>query len=244
MPVPLATYRVQLHAGFGFDDTAAIADYLHALGISHLYSSPSLQAGKGSTHGYDVMNHHQVSKELGGVEGHVRLCDSLGRNQLGYILDIVPNHMSIAGRENAWWWDVLENGQLSRYASYFDVDWKSPEAKLRDTVLMPILGDHYGRVLEAGEFKLRRDGGTFTIHYHEHAMPVAPRSLNDLLAKAAERVQSDELAFLADSFGNLPLSTETDPPSLIRRHRDKEVLRRVLARLERNRRREKRGGKT
>jgi (1->4)-alpha-D-glucan 1-alpha-D-glucosylmutase len=231
MRVPLATYRVQLHAGFGFDDAAAIADYLHALGISHLYSSPALQAGKGSTHGYDVLNHNQVSKELGGPEGHDRLCWCLGENHLGFILDIVPNHMSIAGRENAWWWDVLENGQSSRYASYFDVDWHPPEAKLHDTVLMPVLGDHYGRVLEAGELKLVRDGGSFTIVYHDHVMPVAPRSLNDLLARAAEGVGSDELAFLADSFGNLPLSTATDPPSLIRRHRDKEVLRRVLARL-------------
>jgi (1->4)-alpha-D-glucan 1-alpha-D-glucosylmutase len=227
----MATYRVQLHAGFGFDDAAVIADYLHALGISHLYSSPALQAGKGSTHGYDVLNHHQVSKELGGAEGHARLCESLGQNHLGCILDIVPNHMSIASRENAWWWDVLENGQSSRYAFYFDVDWQPPEAKLHDTVLMPILGDHYGRVLEAGELKLRRDGGTFTIHYHDHVVPVAPRSLNDLLATAAARVKSDELAFLADSFGNLPLSTYTDPPSVIRRHRDKEVLRRALARL-------------
>jgi (1->4)-alpha-D-glucan 1-alpha-D-glucosylmutase len=231
MPVPLATYRVQLHAGFGFDETAAIADYLHALGVSHLYSSPALQAGKGSTHGYDVMNHHQVSKELGGPDGHARLCESLGRNQLGYVLDIVPNHMSIASRENAWWWDVLENGQSSRYAFYFDVDWQPAEKKLHDVVLMPILGDHYGRVLEAGELKLKRDGGSFTIQYHDHVMPIAPRSLNGLLSEAAERIKSDELAFIADSFGNLPLSTDTDPPSVIRRHRDKEVLRRSLARL-------------
>jgi (1->4)-alpha-D-glucan 1-alpha-D-glucosylmutase len=222
---------VQLHAGFGFDEAAAITGYLHALGISHLYSSPLLQAGKGSTHGYDVLNHHQVSKELGGPEGHERLCASLGANDLGFILDIVPNHMSIASRENSWWWDVLENGPASRYASYFDVDWKPPEAKLRDTVLLPILGDHYGRVLEAGELKLQRDGGSFTIAYHEHVVPIAPRSLDHLLARAAERVGSDELAFLADSFGKLPHSTETDPASLLRRHRDKEVLRRMLARL-------------
>jgi (1->4)-alpha-D-glucan 1-alpha-D-glucosylmutase len=231
MPVPLATYRVQLHAGFGFDDAAAITGYLQTLGISHLYSSPSLQAGKGSTHGYDVLNHHQVSKELGGPDGHTRLCEALGKSQLGCILDIVPNHMSIASRENAWWWDVLENGPASRFAAYFDVDWRPPEAKLRDTVLMPVLGDHYGRVLEAGELKLIRDGGSFMITYHEHLMPVAPRSLSDLLARAAERVRSDELAFLADSLGKLPLATDTDPPSLVRRHRDKEVLRRLLSRL-------------
>ena len=231
MPVPLATYRVQMHADFGFDDAAAIADYLHALGISHLYSSPYLQAGKGSTHGYDVLDHSKPNDELGGADAHARLCQTLGENGLGQILDIVPNHMSIAGRGNAWWWDVLENGQSSRYASYFDVDWRPPEAKLRDTVLMPVLGDHYGREVDAGHVQIRRDGAVFTFHYFDHVMPVAPRSLNDLLNEAARRIESDDLAFLADSFGNLPISTETDRDSVARRHRDKEVLRSALHRL-------------
>ncbi len=231
MPVPLATYRVQMHAGFGFDDAAAIADYLYSLGVSHLYSSPYLQAGKGSTHGYDVLDHSKPNDELGGVAAHDRLCKALGENGLGQILDIVPNHMSIAGRGNAWWWDVLENGQSSRYADYFDVDWQPPEAKLHDTVLMPVLGDHYGREVEAGHVQIRRDGPVFTFHYFDHVMPVAPRSLNDLLNEAARRVGSDDLAFLADSFGNLPISTATDRQSVARRHRDKEVLRSALGRL-------------
>ena len=157
MPVPLATYRVQMHAGFGFDAAAAIADYLRDLGVTHLYCSPYLQAGKGSTHGYDVLDHSKPNAELGGAEAHARLCQALGEAGLGQILDIVPNHMSIASRDNKWWWDVLENGQSSRYAGYFDVDWQPPEAKLRDTVLMPILGDHYGREVEAGHVQLERD---------------------------------------------------------------------------------------
>jgi len=231
MPVPLATYRVQMHAGFGFDAAAAIAGYLSDLGVTHLYSSPYLQAGKGSTHGYDVLDHSQPNAELGGQEAHARLCKALGEAGLGHVLDIVPNHMSIASRENQWWWDVLENGQSSRYAGYFDVDWHPPEEKLRDTVLMPILGDHYGREVEAGHVQLHRAGGTFTFGYFDHVMPVAPRSLNDLLNEAARRVGSDELAFLADSFGKLPLSTETDIESVHLRHRDKEVLRTALARL-------------
>src|SRR3954464_9716393 len=106
MPAPLSTYRVQMHSGFGFDKAASIADYLHELGVSHLYSSPYLQAGKGSTHGYDVLDHSRVSEELGGAEAHAQFCESLGRNGLGHILDIVPNHMTIASRGNAWWWDV------------------------------------------------------------------------------------------------------------------------------------------
>ncbi len=231
MRVPLATYRVQMHAGFGFDSAAAIADYLGALGVTHLYASPYLQAGAGSTHGYDVLDHSKPNAELGGPEAHGRLCRALGDNGLGHILDIVPNHMSIASRDNRWWWDVLENGQASRYASYFDVDWRPPEAKLRDTVLMPILGDHYGREVEAGHVQVARDGGTFTFHYFDHVMPVAPRSLNDLLNEAAQRAGSDDLAFLADSAGYLPLSTETDRESINRRHRDKRVIRAALARL-------------
>ena len=220
-----------MHAGFGFDAAGEIADYLRDLGVTHLYSSPYLQAGKGSTHGYDVLDHSQPNAELGGVEAHRRLCEALGRAGLGQILDIVPNHMSIASRDNQWWWDVLENGQSSRYAGYFDVDWKPAEAKLRDTVLMPILGDHYGREIEAGHVRLGRVGGVFTFHYFDHVMPVAPRSLNDLLNEAASQVGSDELAFLADSFGNLPISTATDVESVSRRHRDKEILRKALNRL-------------
>jgi (1->4)-alpha-D-glucan 1-alpha-D-glucosylmutase len=138
-----ATYRIQLHRGFAFADAAAITDYLAELGISHLYCSPYLQAAPGSTHGYDVVNPRQVNQELGGASGHARLCAALEEVGLKQVLDIVPNHMAIAGRENPWWWDVLENGPSSRYAGYFDVDWDPPEAKLRNTVLLPVLGDHY-----------------------------------------------------------------------------------------------------
>jgi (1->4)-alpha-D-glucan 1-alpha-D-glucosylmutase len=226
-----ATYRVQLHAGFGFADAAAIADYLADLGISHLYCSPYLQAAPGSTHGYDVVNPHQVNKELGGPEAHAQLCATLKEIGLGQVLDIVPNHMAIAGRENPWWWDVLENGPSSRYAGYFDLEWDPPEAKLRNTVLLPVLGDHYGRVLEAGELRLEREEGSFVIHYHDQVFPVSPRSLNDLLATAAERCQSDDLSCIADGLGQLPMSTATDWVAVRRRHRNKEVLRRQLARL-------------
>ena len=226
-----ATYRVQLHAGFGFAEAAAIADYLAALGISHLYCSPYLQAAPGSTHGYDVVNPHQVNKELGSPEAHAQLCATLKENGLGQVLDIVPNHMAIPGRENPWWWDVLENGPSSRYAGYFDLEWDPPEAKLRNIVLLPVLGDHYGRVLERGELCLEREEGSFVIRYHDQVFPVSPRSLNDLLATAAERCRSDDLSCIADGLGQLPMSTATDWVAVRRRHRNKEVLRRQLARL-------------
>jgi len=227
----LSTYRVQLRAEFDFDAAASVADYLSALGVSHLYCSPYLQAAAGSTHGYDVVDPTRVSTELGGEAGHERLCRALAEHGLGQVLDIVPNHMAITGPDNRWWWDVLENGPASRYADTFDVDWEPREERLRNLVLLPILGNHYGRVLEAGELRLRRDGGRFEVGYHEHRLPVAPRSLGELLRAAADRCGSAELAFLAGAFGDLPEATATDRESAARRHRDKEVLASLLARL-------------
>ncbi len=227
----LSTYRVQLRSDFDFDAAAGIADYLAALGVSHLYCSPYLQAAPGSTHGYDVVDPTRVSDELGGEAGHARLCQALAGNGLGQLLDVVPNHMAIAGPANRWWWDVLENGPASRYAAYFDIDWEPREERWRNMVLLPILGDHYGRVLEAGELRLGRDGGRFAVSYGEHRMPVAPRSLDELLRAAAARCGSAELAFLADASGGLPEATAGDRDSVSRRHRDKEVLAALLARL-------------
>src|ERR1700712_970444 len=119
--IPTSTYRLQLHKGFTFDDAAAIAQYLYDLGISHVYSSPYLQAAPGSMHGYDVVDHGKVNEELGGAPAHARFCARLGELKLGQVLDIVPNHMSL-GKENLYWWDVLENGASSRYAPFFDID--------------------------------------------------------------------------------------------------------------------------
>ena len=231
MSVPRATYRLQLQPAFGFDRVAEVADYLAELGISHVYCSPYLQAAPGSTHGYDVLDHHRPNAELGGTFGHERMCRALAAAGLGQVIDVVPNHMSIGSAENRWWWDVLENGQASRFAAYFDVDWHPPEERLHDVVVLPVLGDHFGRVLEQFEIKLVRDGGAFHFQYHDHKFPVAPRSLNDLLGAAADAAKSDELAFLADAHGRLPISTATDRRSVNLRHRDKEVLRRLLDRL-------------
>ncbi len=228
---PCATYRVQLHKGFDLAQAAALVGYLRDLGISHFYSSPVLQAAPGSTHGYDVMDHARVNEELGGEKAFTNICDTLARNHIQLMLDIVPNHMSIAGSGNAWWWDVLENGQASNFAHYFDVDWSPPEAKLKNRVLIPILGDHYGRVIEAGEIQLFRDGGRFILKYFDHTLPVAPRSLDDILHNAAARAESDELAFIADCYHRLPFSWETDRTKLAARHRAKVVLQQQLERL-------------
>lgn len=222
------TYRLQLKPGFGFAEAAAIADYLDRLGASHVYSSPYLQAAPGSTHGYDVLDHQSVNAELGGTLGHETFCAKLGENHLGQVLDVVPNHMSIVHSGNRWWWDVLENGPSSRYAAYFDVDWEPPEQKLHNIVMLPILGDHYGRVLEAGEIRIERDGGSFHVRYGDRLLPLAPRSLDGILSAAAERTDSEFLAFAADLAASLPSAVQIDRVSINRRHRDKEILRRLL----------------
>jgi (1->4)-alpha-D-glucan 1-alpha-D-glucosylmutase len=232
MPEIGATYRLQLHPGFGFDDAAAVCDYLKLLGITHVYCSPYLQAAPESTHGYDVVDPRRVNQELGGAAAHARFLERLKETGLGQVLDIVPNHMAISGRENTWWWDLLENGPSSAYASYFDVEWQSPEEKLRNKILAPVLGDHYGRVLSAGQIRLEREAGSFIIHYADHVFPAAPESMESVLDTAAKRIQSDYLAFLADSLSRLPEGGGADSCTRVaERHRDKEVIRGLLTRL-------------
>ncbi|HUS21738.1 MAG TPA: malto-oligosyltrehalose synthase, partial [Aeromicrobium sp.] len=229
--MPRATYRVQLQPAFGFEAAAGIADYLHRLGVSHFYSSPYLQAAPGSTHGYDVVDPRRVNDELGGPVAHQRFCATLGENDLGQILDIVPNHMAIGGPENPWWWDVLENGPSSRYARFFDVEWDSANPEFRATVLLPVLGDHYGRVLEANELTVSREKATFLVCYADRVFPVAPPALESLLVDAGRSGASEELVFIGESLGRLPASTATDRESMHRRHRGKEVLLQQLRRL-------------
>lgn len=227
---PCATYRIQFQPEFTFHDAAEVLDYLVGLGISHIYASPYLQAAQGSTHGYDVVNHARVNRELGGAEGHERLLSELKKNGMSQVLDIVPNHMAVAGNENVWWWDVLENGQSSQYASYFDVDWDPAENRFGNKILLPILGDHFGRVLEKGEISLERDQGGFFIRYFENVFPAAPRSLAPLIARAGEDIASPELLFLADALASLPLTSAADREGIRRRHRDKEVIQVFLER--------------
>ncbi|HEX2064883.1 MAG TPA: malto-oligosyltrehalose synthase, partial [Acidimicrobiales bacterium] len=221
----------QLSPHLGLDQASALVGYLARLGITHLYLSPVLQAAPGSQHGYDVVDHGRVSAELGGEEGFTCLVGAVRAAGLGLVVDVVPNHMSVACPHNSWWWDVLENGPASVFAPFFDIDWEPPEPRLRHTVLLPVLEDHYGRVLEAGRLKLDRDGGSFVLRYRDRAFPVAPTSVDKLLGAAAESCGSAELESLATAFGRLPPSTATARSSVRERHRDKEVLRARLADL-------------
>ncbi len=228
--IPSSTYRLQLQQGFTFDDAAGAAEYLRTLGVSHVYCSPYLQAASGSVHGYDVVDHQSLNRELGGEDGHKKFCKRLKELGLGQVLDIVPNHMAL-GSENRYWWDVLENGPSSQYATWFDIDWHSAEVKLQNKVLIPVLGDQYGRILSAGQIKLEHDGESFQVRYTDNLLPVAPRSLPILLSRATERAHNDALSFIAGSFSRLPSPASTDREVAMARHRDKTVIYGLLKRL-------------
>jgi (1->4)-alpha-D-glucan 1-alpha-D-glucosylmutase len=228
---PTATYRVQLNAAFTFDDAATLAPYLSALGVSHLYCSPVLQAAPGSTHGYDVVDHRRLSAELGGAAGFERLAEALAARGISIVLDIVPNHMALAGRANRWWWDVLEDGPTSPYADHFDIDWTGLDPDGGPVVLMPILDDHLGRVLEAGRLGLRRVGGTIVVTHHDQEVPLSPRSTDQLLAAAAARAGSTELTAIAGDLGALPGASRADAAAVDERQRGKVALRQRLAEL-------------
>lgn len=228
--LPTSSYRLQLNSEFTFADAVKAASYLNELGISHLYCSPYLQSAKGSRHGYDVVDQQRVNTEIGGEEGHAHFCTSLNALGMGQLLDIVPNHMT-TGPENKIWWDVLENGPSSRFASWFDIDWNSAEVKLHNKVLIPVLGDQYGRVLSAGQLTVSYDGESFYVRYMENAFPLSPRSLAIPLTMAAEWIKVPILSFIADSLARLPLPGTDDDEAQSARHRDKIVLYELLQRF-------------
>jgi (1->4)-alpha-D-glucan 1-alpha-D-glucosylmutase len=237
--IPLSTYRVQLHRGFDFDAAGALVDYLDALGITDLYASPILRAVPGSMHGYDIVDHAAVNPDLGGRAALERLSDRLAARGMGLLLDTVPNHMCTSGI-NAWWMDVLENGPSSLHASYFDIDWRPLKAELENKVLLPVLGDHYGRVLERGELRLRYGGGGFFIDYWERSFPLNPRTyaliLEPLLPGLVEKLGETadavlELQSILTGLAHLPARTETKRAKVIERNREKEILKRRLATL-------------
>src|SRR4051812_18156130 len=194
--IPLSTYRLQFNRDFTFAQATEIVPYLAALGISHCYASPYLRARPGSTHGYDIIDHHHLNAETGTPEEYDRFVSALHEHGMGQILDIVPNHMGVMGADNAWWLDVLENGEASAYADFFDIDWEPLKDELQGKVLVPVLADQYGVVLDRGELKLIFDSekGEFSIFYFQHRFPVNPRAYPSILSPAAEQMQQQVLA--------------------------------------------------
>jgi (1->4)-alpha-D-glucan 1-alpha-D-glucosylmutase len=239
--VPGATYRLQLHAGFTFRDACRLVPYLHDLGITHCYASPYLKARPGSTHGYDIINHQLLNPEIGSEEDYADWVAALHSQGMGQILDIVPNHMGIVGNENLWWNDVLENGPASPYAGFFDISWHaSPRAELQNKVLLPILGDPYGKVLEAQQLRLEYAAGAFTVHYFDHRFPVGPCTYGMILGHQLEELEqllgAESPAFveyqsILTAISHLPRSSDTEPAKMTERQREKEVIKRRLAAL-------------
>jgi (1->4)-alpha-D-glucan 1-alpha-D-glucosylmutase len=216
-------------------------DYLYELGITHCYASPYLKARPGSTHGYDIINHEQLNPEVGSEADYSAWVDALHARRMGQVLDTVPNHMGVMTNDNPWWSDILENGPGSPYANYFDISWhSSPRPELQDKVLVPILGDPYGKALESQQLRLQYDAGSFSIYYFQHRFPVAPRTYSVVLRHRLDELEkvlgADAMPFqeyqsILTAVEHLPPRAEKEPAKVAERLREKEVIKRRLATL-------------
>jgi (1->4)-alpha-D-glucan 1-alpha-D-glucosylmutase len=237
---PSATYRLQFNHLFPFNQATGIVDYLDELGITDIYASPFLMARPGSLHGYDVTDQTRFNPEIGDEASFVRLSEALQQHKMGLIADVVPNHMCITHSSNLWWWDVLENGPSSPFARFFDIDWHPPKEELANKVLLPFLGDQYGRVLENQEIKVVYARDQFEAVYYETPLPLAPRTWTMILEPAAARLREQlgashehvaELESIITALSHLPDDTETDDAKVRERQREKEIVKRRLAGL-------------
>jgi (1->4)-alpha-D-glucan 1-alpha-D-glucosylmutase len=236
---PVSTYRLQLHGGFGFSHARSIASYLAQLGVTDCYSSPHFKANPGSRHGYDICDHGALNPELGSQEDYDAFCAALNVYGLGHIVDFVPNHMAADPRSNAWWRDVLENGPSSPFAVFFDIDWHPVKPELYGKVLLPVLGDQYGRVLERGELQLRVENGALHLRYFDLDLPINPPQAPRVLGLHVDRLEQEmegdpalrEYLSILTALQHLPVYTERDPGRITERQREKEVARERLARL-------------
>ena len=235
--IPTCTYRLQFNRWFTFAQAREIVPYLHALGVSDAYASPYFQAGAESLHGYDITDHNKLNAAVGSREAYDSWIAELHAHSMGQVLDFVPNHVGIAEPLNQWWMDVLENGPSSRFAPYFDIDWHPLKSDLRAKVLLPILSDQYGRVLERGELQVHFEEGTFYLRYGDRRLPIAPGTyryvLDIALQNLAEHKDEDfyaELQSILTALEYLPKRTETDPKRIAERIREKEIIKRRLER--------------
>jgi (1->4)-alpha-D-glucan 1-alpha-D-glucosylmutase len=231
---PLSTYRLQFNAGFRFEDAKRLAGYLHALGISHLYSSPVLQARPGSMHGYDITDHNRLNPEIGSYEDLQALVRELRNYGMGQVLDFVPNHMGIGFGANPWWNDVLGNGRASEFAEFFDLEWDPLKPELRDKMLLPILSDQYGAELEAGHIRLEADDDGFHAECNGTRLPLDPRTIPMIFEPVADeledsareehRAERQEVRNLLSRLRSLPSHSTTDAEQVRQRRRAIPVL--------------------
>jgi (1->4)-alpha-D-glucan 1-alpha-D-glucosylmutase len=238
--LPEATYRLQVNHTFTFRDAENLVDYLASLGISDCYLSPCVKACAGTMHGYDIVDHNTLNPEIGSEADYDAFTRALRTRGMGQILDVVPNHMGVASDDNAWWMDVLENGPGSPYASFFDIDWMPLKPDLAYKVLLPILGDQFGKVLEDQQLVLAFEDGAFCLHYFDRRLPIEPRSWGMVLSHRKEELisrlgadnpQALEYESILTALGHLPPRNETSPEKVSERRREKEVIKRRLAEL-------------
>jgi (1->4)-alpha-D-glucan 1-alpha-D-glucosylmutase len=235
---PSSTYRLQFNGAFTFKQAAAVVPYLRDLGITHCYASPYLKARPGSMHGYDISDHNSLNPEIGSWDDYLGFVRTLRKAGMGHIVDFVPNHMGIF--DNFWWTDVLENGPGSPYAGFFDIDWDPVKPELRNKVLLPILEDQYGEVLQSGQLRLELEQGGFRIIYHDHMLPIDPKTsvqiLEPFLSSLSDAMDpSDpdrvEIESIITACRNLPDRENREPEAVSERQREKEVIKRRLSQI-------------
>jgi (1->4)-alpha-D-glucan 1-alpha-D-glucosylmutase len=240
--IPRATYRLQLGKSFTFRQALEMVPYWDELGISDLYASPFFKPCDVEGAGYDVCDHGAFNPAIGTPEDFEALSSSLRELSMGLLLDVVPNHMGISAG-NPWWMDVLENGPSSLFSCFFDIEHQPVKPELQNKVLLPILEDQYGKVLEDGKFQLKLEEGAFFIYYYEHKLPVAPRTYSVILEHPLEELirilgkenkDLQEFQSILTALGYLPPQTESAPEKLEERQREKEVIKRRIANLYQN----------
>lgn len=234
----VSTYRLQLRREFGFRHARDVVEYLDMLGITHVYSSPYLHAQRGSSHGYDLVDPAQLDPDLGGDGEFEAWVAALRARDMGHIADFVPNHMGISSGENAWWQDVLENGESSMFADRFDIEWHPPKRALEGRVLLPILNTQYGMALEKGDLSVVRDQGAFFVHFGEHRLPISPPTTIPVLQRAiaalglsATEADGQELESIVTALRHMPSNHETETERRLERSREKEIIKRRVAEL-------------
>ena len=235
---PTATYRLQMLGHLKFADAQVLVGYLHDLGIGTEYLSPFFRARRGSTHGYDIVDHGRLDPELGTEEDFQRLAEELRGRQMGMLIDLVPNHMGIDDPHNGWWQDVLENGPCSPFARYFDIDWTPPKEALHGKVLLALLGDQFGKILEDEQLQLIYEDQRFLIRYYHRRLPTDHQTWVPILKRVVEHLttsldpahpQRMEFESVITALDHLPPRTQLNPEAVAERYREKEIARRRLA---------------
>jgi (1->4)-alpha-D-glucan 1-alpha-D-glucosylmutase len=240
--VPLSTYRLQLNSGCDLNKVFELLPYLDQLGISDLYLSPLFRAREESSHGYDVVDHGAIDPAIGNMESFGRVAEEARAAGMGILLDVVPNHMGINDPGNAWWLDVLENGEGAYFASFFDIDWRPAASALQDKILLPFLGEPFGKVLENGELRVIYDDRRFQLCYGQRRYPIAPPTWTAILdlailhgnSRASNGRETDdwtELESIITQLRHLPPASRRDAAAMDERYREQNIVRRRLANL-------------